>query len=365
MPGAPGVPPGIAERLADAAGVDGTLSLTRFMEIALYAPGAGYYALPGRALGARGDFYTAAHASPLFGAAVAERAWAEYLALERPDPFVFVELGAGDGTLAADLLAHLARAGRPLRGWRMVIVDRSATMREASLDRLHRLAAQAAVPLRLLPELSELDPFVGCLVANELLDAQPARRLQWDGAAWNELYVRVEEGRGSWADGRPAREPVPGPPSVESGQRPILDQPVGLRGVLRTVADRLVAGSAIFLDYGMEQAELLRAHPRGTLRAYRGHRELSDPLAAPGSADMSCFVDFTTLRGDASAAGLRLHQERSQAEALVAWGLPELQSAAEAAEPSGQARIQLALAVKNLLFGFERFHAFEWGPVGR
>ena len=132
--------------------------------------------------------------------------------------------------------------------------------------------------------------------------------------------------------------------------------------VVREVADHLTAGLALFLDFGMEQSELVAAHPSGTLAAVRKHQPVDDPLDDPGSADLSAFVNFDRIRAVARASGLREVAFRRQAEALGEWGLPTLLERAVRTAPSDELRVRTHLAAKNLMFGFDRFHVLELAP---
>lgn len=345
----------VVARLAAAAGPDGFLPFDRFMEIALYADGVGFYDRPRTPLGTAGDFYTAAHVDPLFAESIAARARAVRRALGDLRSFRLVELGPGDGTLTAGLARALS--AEPA-GWEYVLVERSPTRAQEALAKLNGLS----IPGRVVDSVGALGPFSGVVLANELLDAQPVRRLRWDGTHWRETGVRVMEGRVVEADA-PLLRPVPGTPLPP-------DPPVGLvmevapaaEALVREVADHLTAGSAIFLDYGMEETELVRGHPKGTVAAVRGHRSLPSLWDAPGASDLSAFVNFTRVRAAARAAGLVEVAFRRQAEALGEWGFPALLDSALRAAPNAEARVRRQLAAKNLLFGFDRFQVLELAP---
>lgn len=348
-------------RLRGAGDADGWMGFDRFMELAMYAPGVGYYSSGHRTLGAAGDFYTAAHASPLFARAVAERVWQEFERQGSPERFRLVELGPGDGTLAGDLVAHLR--DRPGFGrWELVLADPAAGLRQAAERRVREAGGAAGV--RTVAGISELGPFRGAVLANEVLDALPVRRFVARGGQWKELGVRPTESGWAWEERTAER--IPAVLDAPAGPEGIIAEVAeGVEGVVRAVADRLVEGVAVFIDYGMERTELRRAHPHGTLEAYRAHRAVPEPLAEPGEQDLSCFVDFTALRAAVQRAGLVPVADRSQAEALFAWGLPALLRKAEDAEESGAGRVKVGLAAKNLLLGFERFRALELRPAGQ
>ncbi|MCI4321346.1 MAG: SAM-dependent methyltransferase [Thermoplasmata archaeon] len=350
----------VGERLRAAAD-GGVLRFDRFVEIVLYSAG-GFYDSSDAPFGPEGSFYTAAHTTPLFGAALARRLQAERERLGNPAHFRVVEAGPGDGTLALDVARALPSDGA---GWEWTFVERSSKLRRALAERVRAATAATSVSFTFADSVSECGPFAGAVVANELLDALPFRRLTWRGGAWRELGVRWDGQTWQWAEG-PDAPTIPGealPPAEEESRYELLER---ADGFVREVADHLSAGTAIFLDYGASTDELLRGHRAGTLAAVRSHRPV-EPLAQPGTADLSAFVDFTRLRAAAVRAGLVERAFRRQAEALGAWGFPQLLAAREKSASDSQEAVKLRLQAKNLLFGFETFHVLELGapePVG-
>jgi SAM-dependent MidA family methyltransferase len=349
----------VAKRLAEAADPDGFVPFDRFMEVALYDPVGGFYAREQPPFGRSGDYYTAAHVHPLFGRTLAERMWAVRRALGPERPFRVVEVGPGDGTLAETILSALGKAPEGAVGVEYLLVERSASLRQVALERVEAAGRSAGIPVRLADSLSADGPFEGVVVANEMLDAEPARRLEWTGAEWRELGVRVADGR-VVAAVAPLRTPVPVPGLVSPSEPgTVLEVSPAAEGWVREVADHLVRGLAVILDYGMEEAELLAGHRLGTLAAVRRHRAVDDPLSDPGSTDLSVFVNFSRIRAAAQRAGLEEVAFRSQAEALGAWGFPALFDAEVRGAGSAEAEVRLRLASKSLLFGFDRFRVLE------
>jgi SAM-dependent MidA family methyltransferase len=347
-----GGPAEVLRRLRDAAG-DGVLRFDRFVEIALYSPG-GFYDSEAPALGPSGSFYTAAHVTPLFGAALARRLERERSRVVDDTEFRVVEMGPGDGTLALDVARALPKDRPP---WRWTFVERSEHLRSALRARVAAEGAGTPVIFDFAESLGERGPFVGAVVGNEFLDALPFRRVVRRGSDWTELGVRWTSSRFEWADGHsPAFVPgEPLPPAEEGTRYELLER---AEGFVREVADHLAAGVAILMDYGADTDELLRAHREGTLAAVRDHQPV-DALAAPGSSDLSAFVDFARVRSAAHRAGLIERGFRRQSEALGEWGFPELLSEAERRTNGAEASVKLRLAAKNLLFGFDSFRVLE------
>jgi len=352
----------VVARLKKEGGADGFVPFDQFMEVALYDRDAGFYARERTPLGSSGDFYTAPHVHPLFGRTLAERVRTVRRALGRGRPFRVVEVGPGDGTLAETVLAALGRAPEGVEGMEYLLVERSPSMRQVALERVEAAGHASGIPVRLADSVAADGPFEGVVLANELLDALPARRLEWTGSEWRELGIRVE-GEAVVAASAPLRTPVPGPELPTPGEpETVLEVSLEAEGWVREVGDHLARGLAILIDYGMEQSELLVGHRSGTLAAVRSHRTVDDPYAEPGDSDLSMFVNFSRVRAAARRAGLEEIMYCSQSEALGAWGFPALFEAEVRAAGTGEAEVRLRLAAKNLLFGFDRFRVLELSP---
>jgi len=316
-------------------------------------------------LGPAGDFYTAAHVHPLFGKAVAERVRTVRRLLGRGRPFRVVEVGPGDGTLAETVLTALGRAPEGTEGVEYLLAERSLSLGQAALERVEASGRMAGISVRLAESVSADGPFEGVVLANELLDALPTRRLEWTGSVWRELGIRIVGGA-VVASSAPLRSSVPAPElPVTEEPGTVLEVSTEAEGWVREVADHLARGLAIVIDYGMEQSELLAGHRSGTLAAVRAHQPVDDPLSDPGASDLSMFVNFTRVRAAARRAGLVEVAYSSQSEALGAWGFPALFEAEVRAASSAEADVRLRLAAKSLLFGFDRFRVLELAaPAG-
>ena len=355
------IPPWLVDHLARRAEPGQFLPFDVLLDAVLYDPEAGYYASAPSPLGASGDFYTAPQVDPMFGAALARRVVDEFEHLGRPDDFVVAELGPGDGTLARDVAVALAQLGAPL-GWPYYLIDRSASLREVALERVRAEVPRGVIRPQTTSSLGNLGPIRGLVIANELLDALPFRRFRRRGGAWEELGVRmVGDTLEPTALATPASVPNPElPTAVDEGT--IVELNTVAEALVREVADHLGAGSALFIDYGADQSELVRTRPRGTWTAFAEHRVVDDPLAAIATADQSVFVNFTRLRAAAERSGLVERSFRPQREALVDWGLEGAKNHATTNADSDEERVRLHLAAKQLLFGFEQFWAWELGP---
>lgn len=303
----------------------GAIPFARYMELALYAPGLGYYSGRLPKLGAKGDFVTAPELSPLFSRCLA-RQCAQILA-EIPDASV-LEAGAGSGRMAADLLVELARL--EMLPARYQILELSGALRERQAATLQEVVPELCDRVGWLERLPA-PGFRGVLLANEVLDAMPVHRLQLAAEGPREYYVCWEDGRFAWRIGalsEPALAeavaevlgdlPAPPPPGyvMELG----LSQPAWVA----SVGERLAAGVLLVIDYGFPRRELY--HPQraeGTLMCHYRHRAHPNPLILTGLQDMTAHVDFTALGQAGTAVGLRLAGYTSQASFLLANGLTE------------------------------------------
>jgi len=301
----------------------GRIGFDRFMELALYAPGLGYYSAGSRKFGEAGDFVTAPELSPLFSRCLA-RQCAEVLAeLGTGD---ILEFGAGSGVMAADILNELAALDHlPAHYY---ILELSAELRARQQETIQQKAPQLAERVEWLNTLPE-PGFVGVVLANEVLDAMPVHRFRiHEGeplelcVVWNGERLELDEDapdaalyeRFKWLQQRYA---------LAEG----YSSEINLRAEewVRSLGDFLARGVALLIDYGFPGGEFY--HPQrdtGTLMCHYRHRAHADALILPGLQDITAHVDFTAVGEAALAAGLAVRGYTSQANFLLANGLTEL-----------------------------------------
>ena len=308
----------------------GWLPFDRFMALALYAPGLGYYANASRKFGhmpsSGSDFVTAPELTPLFGRALAVQVGE---ALDKTGTDEVWEFGAGSGALALQLLDALeARAQRVTR---YAIVDLSGTLRERQR---HTLAKHAA-KVEWLDELPE--SMRGVIVGNEVLDAMPVRLLARVGGQWFERGV-VAHGQGfAWSDRPTALRP---PVEVDGAHDYLTEIHPQAEAFIATLADRLKRGAAFFFDYGFPENEYY--HPQrhmGTVMCHRAHRADGDPLVDVGDKDITAHVNFTGIALAGQNAGLDVLGYCSQARFLLNAGILPLMEQATLAERGMAARL--------------------------
>jgi SAM-dependent MidA family methyltransferase len=317
----------LAARIRDeTATAGGWLPFDRFMELALYAPGLGYYSAGAVKLGAGGDFVTAPEVSKLFAQCLA-RQCAEVLAVTGGE---ILELGAGTGAMAATLLESLAELD--------MLPDQYAIL-EVSADLSARQRARiAALPEKLRQRVVWLDRLPGerlhgLVLANEVLDALPCARFVVRGERVRALGVAVAADgsfieREAFADETLARyaEPLVRELSLAEGYRSEVCWRV--EPWIAGVSACLERGAILVFDYGLPRAQYY--HPQrtdGTLRCHFKHRAHNDPLILVGVQDISAWVDFTRVAEAADEVGLTVCGFVTQAAFLLGSGMDELMGA--------------------------------------
>lgn len=360
----------------------GAIGFDRYMSIALYEPGMGYYAGGRRKFGAAGDFVTAPELSPLFGACVAAQLvrWLPALA-----PCIW-EFGAGSGALAAQILSELDALGHDTVEYRIIELSaelrarQQATLAATRPQALERVQWRAALP----------DRIDGIVLANELLDALPVELFALKNGALRERVVELAPGPAHDVSRGPRhhvdREDPPLVPGLRLGSR-APDAAFARRVQARlaragwpdtpplgayhseigeqasawvsSVAERLGTGVMLLIDYGFPAAEFYHpARASGTLNCHYRHRSHADPLWSPGLCDITAHVDFSAVHDAATGAGLNCLGYGAQSAFLLGCGLAELFSQrASSSDPA--ARIRAAQALQLLVSEAEMGELFK------
>ncbi len=325
------------ERLrAEIAAAGGWISFARYMELALHAPGIGYYARGDRQFGAAGDFVTAPELGSLFGRTLAR----QLKEIEGP----ILELGAGSGALAETLLKELDRE--------YLILETSSALRE-------RQRARLGGKVKFLDRLPER--FRGAVIANEVVDAMPVHAVAWRDQGIMERGVCIDlkwEERA--AQGRVLEE------AKAIGVAAPYESEIGLAGPawMRSLAASLERGVLLVVDYGFPRGEFY--HPQrsmGTLMCHARHRAHGDPFLQPGEQDITAHVDFSALAAAAREAGLEVLGYATQAQFLVNCGITEVLAQANLENALHYAPI--AAEAQQLLSPAEMGELFKVLAVGR
>lgn len=305
----------------DIAGAGGWIGFDRYMDLALHAPGLGYYAAGARKFGAGGDFVTAPELGPLFARTLARQV-AEFFGHV---PANLLELGAGSGALAAELLDELAALGAPPDSY--TILETSASLRERQRERLAAHERPAGPRVEWLDALPAR--YAGVVIANEVADAIPVRAVAWTNEGFVERGVTFAEDGFAWAD-RAAPADLAAVAAalgvaLPGGGRYESEIGIAARAWMSSLCAMLEQGAIIVADYGFPRREYY--HPQrsmGTLMCHYRHRSHGDVFLWPGLQDLTAHVDFTTLAEAAHEAGLDILGYAPQASFLAECGLVDV-----------------------------------------
>lgn len=367
----------LAAHLAgEIAAAGGWIDFARFMELALYAPGLGYYASGAQKFGAAGDFVTAPEMTPLFAQSIAAQA-VQVMAQSAPQ---LLEAGAGSGRLAADLLLELARRDALPQTYAILEVSGELRARQrASIATAAPHLLDRVVWLDRLPEC-----FDGLVLANEVLDAMPVHLVRWQQAADGEVRI-FERGVALaasdatsagfvWQE-RPARgalaaraATLAGEIAIPPGEGPEAGylSEIGLAAAAWTAswAPVLRRGALLLIDYGFPRREFY--HPQrhaGTLMCHYRHHSHPDPFYLPGLQDITAHVDFTAIAEAGTEAGLDFLGYTAQASFLFNCGITDL--LARTPPDDAPRYLAAASAVQKLLSPAEMGELFKVIALGR
>ncbi len=301
------------------------MTFATYMNLVLYAPEVGYYSRTPDRIGSRGDFFTSPHLGTDFGEMLAIQLAEMWELLNRPQPFTVVEMGAGQGLLAKDILNYWQQQYPALLA-DYVIIETSAAMR--------RCQQQVLVdqPVRWVDwaDLSTAS-ITGCLFSNELIDALPVHQVVVKDGALQEVYVTV--------DNNNQFQEILGTPSTprlleyfEQAEIPVLSYKDGYRTEvnlaaiewLQTVSSKLNKGYLLSIDYGYTSQRYYNPQrSQGTLQCYYQHRYHSNPYLHLGQQDLTAHVDFTSLIRQGNLLGLQELGFTKQGMFLMALGLAD------------------------------------------
>ncbi|WP_200874302.1 class I SAM-dependent methyltransferase [Ferrovum myxofaciens] len=298
----------------------GWIDFADFMNLLLYAPRLGYYAAGAVKLGPAGDFTTAPEMTSLFARTLAHPIARTLRELD-PQKTTILELGAGTGQLAQDLLKALEQQDSLPK--RYAILEVSTDLRERQQENIRQLPPDLQRRVEWLEHWpAELE---GVVLANEVLDALPVQRLRWQNGQWHQWGVAVTKEGWHWQTRPlPANSPLlEGMPDMTGYPEP-YDTEVGLaaEGLMTLLGQTLKAGQAFFIDYGFPAREFI--HPQrsgGTLMCHYRHHAHGDPFLYPGLQDVTAHVDFTRVARAARRAGLQIETWQTQAAWLIEEGI--------------------------------------------
>jgi SAM-dependent MidA family methyltransferase len=329
----------------------GPMPFSRYMEICLYDPAAGYYSRNAEQFGKTGDFYTSSDVHAVFGRLLTRQFQAMWRSLDRPAEIEILELGPGRGLFARDVL-DWARKKFPdfYDALRYTLQESSPALRTKLHENLREYLATGKAALREGNSCRVLrigQPDTPLIVfANEFFDALPVEILSNQG----KLHLAIENGRLGEVWLNPSEQveflhlysvqPEPG----ERMEVPLLAQ-----SWMTSIAQSIHRGFFAAIDYGYTRGEQVAGHHRGTLMAYRNHSATANPYQAPGDQDLTAHVNFTALAAAASAQGMDVQPLCTQTQFLMSIG--EDNQFADAFEDCRvpQERAKVALQLKHLI----------------
>jgi len=309
---------------------DGPISFETFMDMALYYPGVGYYSKDTATIGRSGDFYTSSHLQPIFGAMIGRQMEEMWEFMGRPELFRIVEMGAGMGYLAKDMLDYLKARGKEQGvneggffehiNYSIVELNPSMKAHQQMLlnDYSDRIGWRSG--------LHEPGPVAGCFLSNELLDAFPVRMVETDKELM-EIYVSVE-------GDELVEVKMPCGDEVREYFRELdIDLPEGyrtevnlrLKGWLKNISNTLSEGFVLTIDYGYPARDYYdEDRNRGTLLCYYQHQVNEDPYQHIGEQDLTAHVNFSSLKKWGEEFGLKTVGYCSQGTYLISLGVDEV-----------------------------------------
>ena len=339
----------------------GWLGFDRFMHLALYSPGLGYYAndlrkfglMPGgKSAGAEGtgsDFVTAPEMSPRFGQALARQIDQAFEATGTNEVW---EFGAGSGALAEQILHHLPQITR------YTIVDVSGSLRARQQQRLKIFGAKL-IWANALPESIN-----GVLIGNEVLDAMPVKLLARVDNAWHERGVVLHDRTFAYADQPTELRP---PVEVAGKHHYTTEMHPQAEGFIHTLADKLRVGAIFMIDYGFPEHEYY--HPQrsmGTVVCHRAHQVDADALADVGYKDITAHINFTGIALAGQQAGLEVLGYTGQGRFLLNCGVLDGMSQAPIADRAMVQKLinehEMGELFKVIAFGAK--NSLAWQPMG-
>lgn len=309
------------------------ISFAEYMDLALYNPQQGYYATNVAKIGAAGDFFTSPHLGRDFGELLAEQLVEMWQVMGQPVPFTLVEMGAGQGLIAADLLCYVQSQYPDFFAvLEYVIVEKAIALIAEQQQRLQDFAKWGHLHWSTLEEI-ELDSIVGCCFSNELVDAFPVQRVVIANNSLQELYVSIQD-----PSSTPFAEVIAAPSTPRLAayfdlvelDLPSSAYPEGYRSEVNlaaldwisAIAARLRRGYLLTIDYGYTAAQYYNpARSQGTLQCHYRHTTNDDPYSHVGQQDLTAHVDFTALERQGALSGLEKVGFTQQGLFLMALGL--------------------------------------------
>jgi SAM-dependent MidA family methyltransferase len=307
-----------------------------FMNLALYHSEFGYYRSNKTLFGRHGDFITAPETSDLFGYTLAKQC---KQVLNNGD---ILEFGAGSGVLAAQILFELGRLSS-LPG-KYYIIELSGQLRERQMKTIKQVLPEVFNRVEWLTELPK--NFKGVVIANEVLDAIPAKRIMFSEGCFVELGVDFQNENFQWKKfTEPYLSSVASIPDVEE-EGYTTETNVQSSAWINSLYELISEGTVLLIDYGMDKSEYF--HPQrndGTLKCFFNHKSSDDPFCNIGNQDITTSVNFSDIADSAVGAGFEISGYCTQAMFLISLGIENYLLD----EEDNENRMKLAQEIKQLV----------------
>ena len=331
----------------------GKITFAEFMSYCLYEPGLGYYTSPGKKVGAEGDFYTSSNVHQVFGRLIAREIHRMWQTMAEPAEFDIVEVGAGNGRLAADVMNALS--GLDPRFYAAAtcrLIEAEPSLRELQQEmlkeHLHKVDWSAPADLA-----SGRISISGCLYSNELIDSFPVHLVEWTEEGLREVYVTATEEEFGEIIAEPSTPELATylerlGMALHTGQRAEIN--LAAPAWLKSVAAALTRGYVMTIDYGFPAVELYTPmRKNGSLLCYYRHTIEENPYIRVGQQDITSHVDFTTLIHAGEAAGLETVWFGEQYRFLMGTGIMAEMMAMENSDMPESERLKNRLGLKKLM----------------
>jgi SAM-dependent MidA family methyltransferase len=313
----------------------GPITFKTFMDMALYYPDLGYYSSAKSLIGRRGDFYTGPHLHSIFGAMIGKQLVEMWNAMDRPDNFKAVEMGAAHGYLCRDIFDYLHAASTDTAGsgvkrdflnsFNYIIIEPFAHFEEKQKELLadYQSSISWAMALNEFPK----GTIKGCFLSNELLDAFPVHLVEMDNGL-QEVYVTTDsrgliEDKNTISSGELLNYLKDSSISLQPGYRTEIN--LGIKRWLLDVSSALSEGFVLTIDYGYSVKEYFSDdRTKGTLMCYYKHRYNENPYQNIGEQDISAHINFSSIKKSGNEAGLITAGYCPQGTYLISSGIDEL-----------------------------------------
>ncbi len=301
---------------------EGPITFETFMETCLYAPEYGYYMRDITEIGRKGDFYTAPHLHSAFGAAIVKQIEECWVFMERPDEFIILEMGAGMGYLARDMLDYIEK-----KDFYSAIKYQIIELNPSLINKQKEILKGHSGKIKWFNSLNEIAPFRGAVVSNELLDSFPVHIIEFNRDCVEEIYVSSDgkgflEIKGPLSNGL---EEYIREFSVDLAEGSRTEINLRIKDWLRAISEVLIEGFVITIDYGYPASQYYSEdYPRGTLQCYYRHQKSDNPYVNIGEQDITCHVNFSALKKWGEELGFKNTGYTAQGSFIVSMGIDEI-----------------------------------------